>query len=283
MDIQVYDFEVTSDDWLVVFQNYQTGAYTVIHNDNEAVKSFLNEQTLYIGFNSKHYDQYIMKGVVAGLSPQEIKEINDYIMAGNQGWQHPYLNFYWQFNNSDIMDDMQKGLSLKANEAHLGLPIVESSAPFDIPTPWTKEQLEEMIFYCKKDVSATAILVKIRKDYLKNKINIGKLAGLPATKALAMTNAKLTASLLKATPVKRDDERQYVYPDNLRREYIPQEVFDFFDRMYDMSLSHDEVYKSKLNIKIGETPVTVAYGGVHSAIPNYVWEEGVDENVENHS
>lgn len=118
-----------------------------------------------------------------------------------------------------------------------------------------------------------------RKSYLTTKINIGRMVGLDDIKALSMTNAKLTAAFLQARRPNQPwmDERQYQYPANLKREYIPQEVFDFFDRMYDMGLTHDEVYKSKLKLNIDDCPVTIAYGGIHGAIPNYIWREDTGE------
>jgi hypothetical protein len=65
------------------------------------------------------------------------------------------------------------------------------------------------------------------------------------------------------------DEREYKYPTNLRREYIPQEVFEFFDRLHDTSISDDDLFKSKLDITSGECPVTIGFGGIHGAIPFY--------------
>ena len=277
MKIVTYDCEVFSHDWIVVFKDKETGIFTVVHNDNEALRSCISEDAIYIGFNSKHYDQYIIKGICADLSPQELKQLNDYIIAGNQGWQYPLLNgFYFSFNNVDIRDDTQQGLSLKAIEGHMGISIQETEVDFNLDRPLTQEELDQTIFYCKHDVDATEKLTDIRKDYLKNKINLGRMAGLTDTKAMAMTNGKLTAAMLKATAQKHDDERQYVYPDNLRREYIPQEVFDFFDRMYDPNISDAEYFKSKLEISVGECPVTIGFGGIHGAIPNYFWSEQED-------
>lgn len=116
-----YDFEVFSYDWLVVFKDKETGQYTIIHNDNEALKECIDDETIYVGFNSKHYDQYIMKAVVYGYSPQEVKQVNDFIIGGGQGWECPLLNgFYFTFNNVDIKDDMQMGLSLKSYRRSLG-------------------------------------------------------------------------------------------------------------------------------------------------------------------
>ena len=277
MRLVTYDCEVFSHDWIVVFKDKETGIFTVVHNDNEALRSCISEDAVYIGFNSKHYDQYIIKGICADFSPQELKQLNDYIINGNQGWQYPLLNgFYFSFNNVDIRDDTQQGLSLKAIEGHMGISIQETEVDFNLDRPLTQEELDQTIFYCKHDVDATEKLTDIRKDYLKNKINLGRMAGLTDTKAMAMTNGKLTAAMLKATAQKHDDERQYVYPDNLRREYIPQEVFDFFDRMYDPNISDAEYFKSKLEISVGECPVTIGFGGIHGAIPNYFWSEQED-------
>lgn len=274
MRLVTYDCEVFAHDWLVVFKDYETKHFTVIYNDNAALRACIDDETVYCGFNSKGYDQYIIKAICAGFSPEEIKQVNDWIIAGNQGWECPLLSGVriW-FNNIDIKDDMQMGLSLKAIEGHLGMDICETEVDFTLERQLTPEELEDTIKYCKHDVDATERILDLRKNYLQNKINIGKLAGLDEVKAMSMTNAKLTAALLKARLTEHDDERAYQYPENLRREYIPQEVFDFFDRMKDDSLSDKEVFTGKLNISIGDCPVTIGYGGIHGALPNFIWKE----------
>ena len=274
MRLVTYDCEVFAHDWIVVFKDYETKHFSVIHNDNAALLACIDDDTVYCGFNSKGYDQYIIKAICAGFSPEEVKGVNDWIISGNQGWECPLLQGvrFW-FNNIDIKDDMQMGLSLKAIEGHLGMDICETEVDFTLDRPLTKEELESTIFYCKHDVDATEKIIDLRKNYLQNKINIGKLAGLDDVKAMSMTNAKLTAAMLKANLVEHDDERCYQYPENLRREYIPQEVFGFFDRMKDDSLSDKDVFTGKLNINIGECPVTIGYGGIHGAIPNFMWKD----------
>lgn len=281
MRLVTYDCEVFAHDWLVVFKDKKSGKYTCIWNDNEALADFLSDDCIYVGFNSKHYDQYIIKAIVYGYSPQEVKKVNDYIIGGGQGWQCPMLDYFFRFNNVDIRDDTQQGLSLKAIEGHLGMPIKESSVPFDIDRPLTDEEREETVFYCKHDVDSTEKLIDLRKDYLENKINLGKLAGLNEVKAMGMTNAKLTSAMLQAKKKQHNDERCYEYPSNLKKEYIPQEVFDFFDRIHDDSLSDDEVFKGKLNIMIGECPVTLGFGGIHGAIPNFIWTESHQRGIWN--
>ena len=280
MRIITYDCEVFAYDWLVSLKDKETGQRTKIWNDNEALKMALSDDCIYVGFNSKHYDQFIIKAIVAGFTPQEIKQVNDFIINGGQGWECPMLkDFYFAFPDVDIKDDMQMGLSLKAIEGHLGLSVKESSVPFDIDRPLTEEERRETEFYCDHDVDTAEKLIDIRKDYLKNKIHIGRLAGLDDVKAMGMTNAKLTAAMLKASKKPHDDERKYVYPENLKREYIPPEVFAFFDKMYDLSISDKEIFSGKLEFQIGECPGVVGYGGIHAAIPNYFFKETDDGRV----
>ena len=275
-----YDTEVFAHNFIVVFKDKETGEHTVFHNDNIGVKEFITEDAIYCGFNTKNYDQYIIKAICAGFSPEEVKQVNDWIIGGGQGWQCPLLQgVFFYFNNVDVMDDMQMGLSLKAIEGHYrGMSIEETEVDFNLDRPLTEEEIIRTIKYCKYDVDATEKLTDLRKDYLNNKIYLGGLKNIEPTKALAMTNAKLTAAYLDARNVltieeRGMDERDYKHPENLRREYIPQEVFDFFDRLYDKSISDDDLFKSKLNITVGECPVTLGFGGIHGAIPFHQEEE----------
>ena len=280
-----YDTEVFTHDWIVVFKS-KHGVYSVFHNDNDGVRDFVNdEDNIFCGFNTKHYDQYILKAICGGLSPEEIKQVNDWIIGGGQGWECPLLDgVFFRFNNVDIMDDMQIGLSLKAFEGHLGeLSIEESDVDFNLDRHLTQEELKLTVHYCMHDVDATERLTSLRKDYLNNKMYLGGLTGIEPTKALAMTNAKLTAAYLDARRHKEfKDEREYVYPTNLRREYIPKEVFEFFDRLYDKSIPDEGLFKSKLNITVGECPVTLGFGGIHGAIPFYQEEEGNGRLIRNY-
>ena len=266
-----YDTEVFNYDFIVVFKNKRTGEYAIFHNDNEGVRDFITEHSIYCGFNTKHYDQYIIKAICAGFTPEEVKQVNDWIIGGGQGWECPLLDrVYFRFNNVDVMDDMQMGLSLKAIEGHLGLDIEETEVDFNLDRPLTPEEVALTIKYCKHDVDCTERLTDLRENYLKNKIYLGGLKGLDEIKALSLTNAKLTALYLDAQRhTEYNDEREYEYPDNLLREYIPNDVFEFFNRLYDKEVSDDNLFKSKLNITVGGCPVTLGFGGIHGAIPFY--------------
>lgn len=284
-DIFIFDCEVFAHDWLFVFKEIATGEYTVIHNDNDAVVAFMERNPFLGGFNNKHYDNFILKGVMCGLTPEQIKEINDLIIVEEvNGWDIPVLREYRvYFDSFDLMDDCQVGLSLKAIEAHLGIPIEETKVDFNITHRLSEKELQETIYYCKYDVDATEKLYHLRQAYLKNKVTLGKARNLTDRQAMYMTNAKLTSVYLKAQKPEKpwNDERNYQYPEKLLRQYIPQEVFDFFDRMKDDRIPNDELFSSKLEIMVGVCPCTIAYGGIHGAIPTYVEEATETRTIRN--
>lgn len=284
-EIYIFDCEVFAHDWLFVFKEIATGEYTVIHNDNDAVVAFMERNPFLGGFNNKHYDNFILKGVMCGLTPEQIKEINDLIIVEEvNGWDIPVLREYRvYFDSFDLMDDCQVGLSLKAIEAHLGIPIEETEVDFNITHRLSEKELQETIYYCKYDVDATEKLYHLRQAYLKNKVTLGKARNLTDRQAMYMTNAKLTSVYLKAQKPEKpwNDERNYQYPEKLLRQYIPQEVFDFFDRMKDDRIPNDELFSSKLEIMVGVCPCTIAYGGIHGAISTYVEEATKTRTIRN--
>lgn len=284
-EIYIFDCEVFAHDWLFVFKEIATGEYTVIHNDNDAVVAFMERNPFLGGFNNKHYDNFILKGVMCGLTPEQIKEINDLIIVEEvNGWDIPVLREYRvYFDSFDLMDDCQVGLSLKAIEAHLGIPIEETEVDFNITHRLSEKELQETIYYCKYDVDATEKLYHLRQAYLKNKVTLGKARNLTDRQAMYMTNAKLTSVYLKAQKPEKpwNDERNYQYPEKLLRQYIPQGVFDFFDRMKDDRIPNDELFSSKLEIMVGVCPCTIAYGGIHGAIPTYVEEATETRTIRN--
>lgn len=293
-EIWVFDCEVFAHDWIVVMKNTETAVRVIVHNDNEQLIDFFRENPLMCGFNSKHYDDHIVRTILAGAEPETVKQINDaIIIEGMEGWNIPFLrdNRIW-FDSFDLMDDMQVGFSLKSIEAHLGIPIEETEVDFNIDRALTEYELEQTIRYCSYDVDATEKLFHLRQNYLKTKITLGEKRGIPLRKALRMTNAKLTSVYLQAKKPDKPwtDERNYKYPDKLLRQYIPQEVFDFFDRLHDPAVPDYLLFggvdergtKHKgaaLDFKIGDCECTIAYGGIHGAIPTYIEEVEVRDVV----
>lgn len=269
----IFDFEVFKYDWIVVFKDIETDEFFIFHNDYVGIQNFmeLHKDNLFIGFNNKHYDNHILKAVLAECSPQEVKSVNDYIIVENgNGWDHPLLKGVQLFFNScDLKDDMQDGISLKAIEAHLGMDIEESEVDFNIDRPLTDEELTQTIFYCKYDVNATQKLYEIRQDYLRAKQTLGAMRNIKPEVALGYTNAKLVAKYLLATRVERNDGRELEYPQTLDLNVIPKEILDFFESITNLDIPDDELFKRKLEIEIGGCPCVYAWGGVHGSYEKY--------------
>ena len=83
-----YDFEVFRYDWLVVLRDItsEQDIETVIVNDQEKLQHFYDEHQydIWTGFNSRHYDRWILKAILCGLDP---KEMNDWIIVQkNEPW-----------------------------------------------------------------------------------------------------------------------------------------------------------------------------------------------------
>lgn len=283
MNIYIYDIEVFAYDWIVVARRPEEGSpYTVIHNDNYHLREFLNNAPDILGgFNNKHYDDYVVMVMLNGGSNVEVKRCNDFIIDGGKPWEFPFIQYQKKpFKSFDLRDDIaDPGISLKAIEGNLKLPIVESSVPFDIDRPLTPEELEEVIRYCKYDVDSTVRLYwERKKNYLDAKILAGSIYGIDPLDALGYTNARLSAEALEAKYTERYDERDYVVPEKLPKDKIPKIVLDFFLQIQDKSIPDAKLFgagKGSKGMTLdlilrtggGECPVKFAWGGVHGAPP----------------
>lgn len=235
--------------------------------------------------------------MLQGGSNTEVKRHNDFIIGGGNGWEFPFIQFQKkQFNSFDLKDDIaDKGLSLKAIEGNLKLPIVESSVPFDIDRPLTLEELEEVIRYCKNDVDATCLLYETRKeDYLGSKIMVGEMYNLPPEEALSLTNAKLSARVLNAKRHDYNDEREYKIPERLNQNLIPKKVLDFFLQIQDKTIPSTKLFGTGkagskgltldawIETAGGRCSVTYAWGGVHGAKYAYQTQATEDRLIVNY-
>ncbi|MEC4272927.1 ERF family protein [Adlercreutzia sp. R25] len=272
LDIRVFDCEVYAHDWLFCFKRRGADERFSVWNDAGAVRDFLDgaDGAVLCGFNSKHYDQYILKAVLAGCEPEEVKDVNDWIIAGNTPWEHPYLRgLFTALPQTDLMDDMQVGTSLKSIEAHLGRGIVETSVPFDIDRPLTPAEREEVERYCWEDVDATEALLELRGDYLATKLHLASYADIDPVRALGMTDPKLAAAIFKAEAIAdiAEDERDYEFPESLDYGVVPADVVEFFERIRDPSVGDEELFKSQHVHRFAGCDVTFAFGGLHGAVP----------------
>ena len=263
MRIYIYDIEVFAHDWFVVFSDLEEKESVVFHNDNIGLKRFmLNHGLIFGGFNNKHYDDWVTQSMLTGADPEKVKAHNDFIiMQKGNGWEFPFVQYQKKlFKSFDLRDDIaDKGLSLKAIEGNLCQPIVESSIDFNINRKLTKSEAEEVIFYCKTDVSNTVKLYHKRKSYLDGKIAVGRLKSIDASISLSLTNPKLTATYLEARRADYNDEFEYDPPGELILNKY-REPIEFFRKID---------YNEKVKCDIAGVQHVYGWGGIHGARENY--------------
>ena len=130
--------EVFKFDWLVVFKTLSDQKYTIIHNNRNELEEFYNKNknNLFVGYNNKHYDDLILKGILSKADPYVISKL---ILSGES--QYRIMKALKieniNINSFDLMQDI-KGLSLKEVEAYLEMSIEESDVGFEIDRQLTQ-------------------------------------------------------------------------------------------------------------------------------------------------
>lgn len=266
-----YDFEVFKEDWLVVIIDMKNKKeHVVINNQEELEKIYQdNINEIWVGFNSRHYDQYILKGTLCGFNP---KRINDFIiLKGNPGWKFSSLFRNIPLNNYDVMMSIDRGL--KSFEGFMGNDIKESSVPFDIDRKLTDKEIEETVKYCRHDVEQTIEVFLQRKSDFEAHLGLVKIAceGKPLNMSLiSKTKAQLSATILEANKREYNDEFKIDLPSTLRIEKYT-EVVDWYKNEENRCYEKDGK-KNQLDIMVAGVPHQFGWGGVHGAIPQYSGE-----------
>ena len=220
-----------------------------------------------MGYNCNNYDKHILRCWLAGMNPEELKQVNDHIIGGGNGWDidvgYVEVPIMW-----DLFNEINPRKSLKECEGNLRLPITESEVPFDLPTKWTKEQYEDVVYYCTKDVEAVLILFDRMKDGYLAKYTICEMGDIELAYGLSLTNANLTAKFLKAKRKAHNDKNDYQYPSNFELDKILPEVKEYFDSFIRGEIDIDD---KNLPITLDGMRGNVGSGGIHLALDNYIY------------
>lgn len=275
IDILFYDFEVFKEDWLVVVIDMTKKKEHIIINNVEELEKLHQENIneIWVGFNSRHYDQYIFKGILCGFNP---KKVNDYIIVkGNPGWKFSSLLRKIPLINYDVMLNLDRGL--KWFEGSMGNNIKESSVPFDIDRKLTDAELAETVKYCRYDVEQTIEIFLQRKEEFEGRMGLVKLAcagsGLDLN-LLSKTKPQLSALILNAHKVAdRGDEFDIDFPSTLEISKY-QNVIDWYKNpdnrcYYRIVPGKKKAKQNKFETMIAGVPHTFAWGGVHGAREKY--------------
>ena len=260
-----YDCETFVHDTLFVFIHYRTKKKIVLHNAlPQDFQNFIDEyDPILMGYNNNGFDKWILKCCLNGYTPEEIKDVSDYIINGGNGWDIDtgYAKIPTQI---DLINCIVPRKSLKELEGNLFMNITETTVPFDLPYKLDKKQYEDVLYYCTCDVEALFPIFEMLMTRFKSKYIIAKFGNIDPEYALSLTDANLTAVLLGAERKEHDDNFAYVYPEQVQKEKIPKCFIDYID---DLIEHNDLDYKPEAPaLDMGSIIFQTGIGGGHGFI-----------------
>lgn len=257
-----YDFEVFKYDWLVVVMDMTAKKTHVIINSPEELEALYkaNIKEIWVGFNSRHYDQYILKAILCGFDP---KKVNDYIITkGNSGWKFSSLFRQFPLWNYDVM--LNTDVGLKSFEGFMGNDIKETSVPFNIDRKLTPEEIAETVKYCKHDVEQTVQVFLKRTEEFNTMMYFIKHFGL-SMDYISKTKAQLAAEILGGNRKGADFDDEFQFP---ILDCLHLNKYKHIAEWYANPENHDYSKKQDKQIVAG-VEHTFAWGGGHGARAKY--------------
>lgn len=264
------DFEVFKHDWLVVIGDLEKRKFITIVNNSDELSTFYEQHKDYVwvGYNIKGYDQYILKGILCGYNPYDISHwIIDLHL---DGWQFAKDLNYVSLNIYDIQ--FEKSKSLKYYEGSLGHSIVESEVDFSVDRKLTKEELEKTIEYCTNDVSEGIKVFMLKLDDFKAQCQLLSMFNIPL-KNIKKTKVQLSAMILGATKVCNNTEKERRKADEFNIDFpntLILNKYEYIKKWYENWDNRD--YSKSLQTIVAAVPHQFGWGGLHGAIENYKGE-----------
>ena len=257
-----YDFEVFKYDWLVVLIDLDAKKETVIINDRDQLQQFYDQHkgVIWAGYNSRHYDQYILKAILCGFDP---KDVNDWIIVEERpGYRFSSLLRNFPLINYDVMPNPP--ISLKTLEAFMGHSIKETSVPFDIDRPLTEAELAETVKYCRHDVEETMeVWLRSIEEFnttmfFVNHFHLG-------SDCIGKTKAQLAATILGGNRKGKTFDDEFKFP---ILDCVQLDKYKAVASWYKNPVNHD-YRKTQEDVMVAGVPHTFAWGGGHGAIRQY--------------
>jgi DNA polymerase len=263
-----FDFEVFKYDFILVAIDPIQKKEHIIVNDQFKLERLYRtyKNDIWVGFNCRDYDQYILKAILCGFDP---KRVNDWIIVQDRkGWEFSSLFHKYPLNLFDVMPNPP--VSLKALEAFMGKNIHETSVPFTIDRRLTEQELKETIDYCRDDVFNTIEVFLRRKGEFDAQMDLLKAFNLPLSN-IGKTQAQLAAVIFDAKKQTFKDEWDIRLPDNLqlgKYQFVADWFLDKNNHKYEHYVDGKRGGKKKekvhLECTIAGLPHIIAWGGIHA-------------------
>lgn len=259
-----YDFEVFYEDWLVEIIDPELDEPIEIINDPELLYEIYHKYKghIWVGYNNRHYDQYIMKAILCGMDPYDVS--CKIIQEEQPGWsisrnfnKYPMINY----------DVQILGKGLKELEAFQGHSIYESSVDFNIKRKLTDEEIRETCKYCLNDVIETMNVFQANIEDFNSQWWLVHEFKLPLS-FMAKTKAQISAEILGCVKTTRNDEWDLYTLDCVdlgKYKVIGTWFMDKGNHFY----KDQNGNKNKLECIVAGVPHIFAWGGAHGAKVKY--------------
>lgn len=261
----IIDFEVLSKAgfWMCCMKDYKTEKeHIIINNREEFLRVFnKNKDSIWVGYNIKGYDQWIMKAIISGIDPCIISDklieqnISPYQIDRNLNRIPIYI---FELNDSYR--------SLKELELFMGEDIRESTVPFDLNRYPTKVEIEELTTYCLHDVRMTFKV--FQEVYYKYEAQLGLIEYFNLDESMFnKTEAQLSAYILgaKKPNYSRDDVEDFEIVDSIQLS-----KYNSVKQWYEDYNNRD--LKKYLRVNVYGVDTDFGWGGLHSARKKYKGE-----------
>lgn len=261
MNIAIFDFEVFRYDTLLGygFIDLKTGkcAYKQTWDLNEMRELYntYSADTIWVGWNSNHYDDLIFEAIVKNQVSPFVKSKE---LIG-QKWK-PFCRF--PFFGYDLLNGFLNPPSLKLTEALEGDSIDTTEVDFDLQRPLTAEERAQTERYNMSDLKRTYKNFCKFKGKFELRIAMINEFNIPLQQGLRMTGTQIAAAALgaKAVPgIENQKIKPVLYP---TLQVKNQQMIDWF---------LGEKFREKENIRLNicNTTVNFAAGGAHSECNKY--------------
>lgn len=127
----------------------------------------LTNKYQFIGFNNRHYDDYMIMSIAAGKRPVTVNRLSHRLIEDNKppfAWETPPKSLYGTF---DICSVIPRSTSLKQLESDAGLNVKETNVDFRLQRKLTAAELTDVIEYNFNDVLATKEIFYTKQIYAK--------------------------------------------------------------------------------------------------------------------
>lgn len=257
MKIIIYDFEVfrmdtlfgaliLNDDKEIVYQTWDLNDIRQFYSDHQ-------DDSIFVGWNSKYYDNLILEAIIKNQDPYLMNKR----IIGGEKTLYSSLRFYTYDAMNTGFGDMY---SLKLTELIAGKSIDTTDVDFDLDRPLNEQEKKLTEQYNLSDLRQTLYNFKMIYDRFELRLSIIKDWNLNLMKCLNMTGAQIAAEVLQA---KKDPSLEYKPVKPRVYDCLQLKNKDAMDFFLNEEFRNEGAFKM---ITIGNAELKLGAGGIHQAI-----------------